>query len=95
MFVFGKTLISNESDDYETLKPFVLSDDFGNSVEDQPKEPLVESLANVSDVNVKNRLTNHTQFWRGIGASPLVMRVIEQGYSVPFTEEPPPACFAN
>ena len=84
LFLFDKTLISNESDDYETLEPCVLSDDFGTSVEEQPKEPLVESLENVSDINVKNRLTSHAQFWRDTGASSWVMRVIEQGYSLPF-----------
>ena len=34
-------------------------------------------------------------FWRNLGASPWVMRVIEQGYSLPFTEEPPPAIFTK
>ena len=98
LFVFDKSLINNESDDYETLEPCVLSDDFGNSVDDQPKEPLVETLENVSDINVKNRLTSHALFWHDIGASPWVMRVIEQGRiedSLPFTEEPPPAFFMN
>ena len=37
---------------------------------------------------MKNRLTNHAQFWRDIGASPWVMRVIEQGYSLPFLRHP-------
>ena len=68
----------------------MLSDDSGNSVDDQPKEPLVEIFENVSDINVKNRLTNHAQFWRDTGASPWVMRVTEQGYSLPFTVEPLP-----
>ena len=92
---FNKSLISNESDDYETLEPCVLSDVFDNSVHDQPKEPLVDTFENVSDINVKNRLTSHAQFWRDIGASPWVMRVIEQGYSLPFTVEPLPAFFTN
>ena len=91
--MFDKTLISDESDDYETLEPCVFSDDFGNSVDNQPKQPLVESLENVSDINVKNRLTSHAQFWCDIGASPWVMRVIEQGYSLPFNEEPLPTFF--
>ena len=91
--LFNKSLISNESEDYETPEPCVLSDDFGNFVDDQPKEPLVETFKKVSDINVKNRLTNHAQFWRDIGASPWVMRVIEQGYSLPFTVEPSPAFF--
>ena len=77
--LFNKSLISNESDDYKTLEPCVLSDVFDNSVHDQPKEPLVETFENVSDMNVKNRLTSLAQFWRNIGASPWVMRVIEQG----------------
>ena len=75
--LFNKSLISNESDDYETLEPCVRSDVFDNYVDDQPKEPLVETFENVSDINVKNRLTNHAQFWRDIGASPWVVRVIE------------------
>ena len=44
--LFNKPLISNDSNDYETLEPCVLSDDFGNSVDDQPKEPLVETFEN-------------------------------------------------
>ena len=61
----------------------------------EPKAPLVESLENVSDIDVKNRLTNHAQFWRDIGASPWVIRVIEQGYLLQFTDEPPSAFFTN
>ena len=57
--LFNKSLISNESDDYKALKPCVLSDDFGNSLVDLPKEPPVETFENVSDINVKNRLTSH------------------------------------
>ena len=34
-------------------------------------------------------------FWRNMEASPWVMRVIEQGYSLQFTEEPPLAFFTN
>ena len=86
-------LNSDDSHDYEALEPSVLSDEFVSSVHDQPKEPLVESLENVPDINVKNGMASHAQFWRVIGASPWVMRVIEQGHSMPFTEEPPPACF--
>ena len=93
--LFNKSLISNERDDYEALEPCVLSDDSGNSLVDLPKEPLVETFENVSDINVKNRLTSHAQFWRDIGASPWVMRVIDQGYSLPFIVEPPPAFFTN
>ena len=63
--LFNKSLISNESDDYETLEPCVLSDDFGNSVDDQPKESLVETLENVSDINVKNRLTSEYKWCCG------------------------------
>ena len=40
-------------------------------------------------------MTSHAQFWRDIGASPWVIRIIEQGYSWPFTVEPPPAFFTN
>ena len=68
--LFNKFLISDERDDYETLEPCVLSDDSGNSLVDLPKEPLVENFENVSDINVKNRLTSHAQFWRDIGVSP-------------------------
>ena len=95
LFVFDKTLNSNESDDYEALEPSVLGYEFIDSVHDQPKAPLVESLENVSDIDVKNSLTSYAQFWQDIGASPWVMSVIEQGYSLPFTEDPPPAFFTN
>ena len=40
-------------------------------------------------------MTNHAQFWPDIGASAWVMRVIEQGYSLPFTGEHPPVFFTN
>ena len=93
--LFNKSLISNERDDYETLEPSVLSDDSGNSLVDLPKEPLVETFENVSDINVKNRLISHAQFWRDIRASPWVMRVIDQSYSLPFIVEPLPAFFTN
>ena len=93
--LFNKSLISNECDDYEAPEPCVLSDDSGNSLVDLPKESLVETFENVSDINVKNRLTSHAQFWCDTGASPWVMRVIDQGYSLPFIVEPPPAFFTN
>ena len=68
--LFNKSLISNECDDYEALEPCVLSDDSGNSLVNLPKQPLVETFENVSDINVKNRLTSHAQFWRDIGQVP-------------------------
>ena len=93
--LFNKSLISNETDHHKTLEPCVGSDNFGNSGDDQPKEPLVETFENVSAINVKNRLTSHAKFCCDIRASPWVMRVIKQGYSLPFTVEPPPAFFTN
>ena len=43
---------------------------------------------------MKNRLSSHTQLVAiYIGASPCEMRVIEQGYSLLFTEKPSPAFF--
>ena len=39
------------------------------------------------------QISCHAQFWRDIGVSPWVMRVIEQGYSLPFTVEPPSAFY--
>ena len=60
--MFDKTLNSNESDDYEALEPNILGGEFVNFGQDQPKAHLVDSLGNVCDINVKNRLTNHAQF---------------------------------
>ena len=57
--LFNKSLISNESDYHEILEPCVLSDDFGNSGYDQPKEPLVETFENVSNINVTNSLVTY------------------------------------
>ena len=56
----------------------MISDEFVNSVHDQPKAcvPFAKSFKNVSDVDVKNRLTSHAQFWCDIEASRCVMRVI-------------------
>ena len=93
--LFNKSLISNETDHHKTPESCVRSDDFGNSGDDQPKEPLVETFENVSDINVKNRLTSHAKFCCDIRARPWVMRVIKQSYSLPFTMEPPPAFFTN
>ena len=35
------------------------------------------------------------QIWYEIGASPMVMSVINEGYKIPFTNEPPPMFLNN
>ena len=72
--------------DRSSYQPNVYRDEFVSSEHHQVS--LVDSLENVSDINVKNRLTNHARFWRDIGARRWVMRMIEQGYSLQSAEEP-------
>ena len=44
---------------------------------------------------VKGRLKQHVQFWRDIGSPDMILSIIEQGYVIPFEEEPPPMFFRN
>ena len=50
----------------------------------------------ISDkVNVKGRLRAHSQFWFHIGASSMVLSVINEGYRIPFITSPPSMFFKN
>ena len=44
---------------------------------------------------VKGRLAKNIKFWEGINASLRVLRIIKEGYALPFTDEPEPAEFKN
>ena len=44
---------------------------------------------------VKGRLAKSIKFWEGINASPWVLRIIKEGYALPFINEPEPAEFKN
>ena len=44
---------------------------------------------------VKGRLAKSIKFWEGINASPWVLRIIKEGYALPFISEPEPAEFKN
>ncbi len=41
-------------------------------------------------VNVKGRLHDHVQFWKDIGASKMMLSIIQEGYKIPFLDIPPP-----
>jgi len=47
------------------------------------------------EVQVKGNLRRNLHFWRGIGASPFIFSVIEEGYKLPFFAFPEPAAFKN
>ena len=44
---------------------------------------------------VKDRLAENIQFWDKIGASGFILKVIREGYALPFKEVPEPADFSN
>ena len=45
--------------------------------------------------NVKGRLKERLDFWKKIGAGNWVIKILSQGYALPFTSEPQPAIFRN
>ena len=44
---------------------------------------------------MKGRLAENTQFWEEIGASDFILKVIQEGYALPFVEVLEPAEFSN
>ena len=44
---------------------------------------------------VKSRLAKNVKFWEGINASQWVLRIIKEGYTLPFINELEPAEFKN
>ena len=60
--------------------------------EKQTTEPEAKTTAKLS---VKGRLKENIDFWREIGTSNWGLKVIEQGYALPFVELPEPAYFGN
>ena len=44
---------------------------------------------------VKGRLAENIQFWEKIGASDFILKVIQEGYALPFVEVLEPAEFSN
>ena len=45
--------------------------------------------------NVKGRLKERLDFWKEIGTGNWVIKILSQGYALPFTSEPEPAIFRN
>ena len=45
--------------------------------------------------NVKNRLTESISFWEQMGASPWILKILREGYSLPFVQQPPQVSFRN
>ena len=45
--------------------------------------------------NVKGRLKEILGFWKEIGASNWAIKILNQGYALPFTSEPEPIIFRN
>ena len=42
-----------------------------------------------SSTNVKGRLTENIGFWETIGANPEILKILREGYRIPFFESPP------
>lgn len=53
---------------------------------------IFENVA-YSGVVVKGRLRKNIDFWRSIGASNWLLKVICEGYCLPFVDLPPKKCF--
>ena len=45
--------------------------------------------------SVKNRLTENISCWERRGASPWILKILREGYSLPFVQQPPQAFFRN
>ena len=56
---------------------------------------VISSPPDEASPNVKNRLSKNIEFWREIGASPWVLKVLEEGYAIPFLEMSPKVSFKN
>ena len=39
-----------------------------------------------ASANVKNRLSENVEFWKEIGAIPWVLKVLKEGYAIPFLD---------
>ena len=48
-----------------------------------------------ADILVKNRLKDHVNFWKQIGAYDFILDVIEHGYKLPFYSTPPSVYLPN
>ena len=66
-----------------------------NQTSDDPDSLVASFCQSTSGICVRERLRDHIQFWREIGASKFVLRVIEVGYFLPFGDCPPRGCFSN
>ena len=45
--------------------------------------------------SVKNRLSENISFWEQMGASPWILKILREGYSLPFVQQPPQVSFRN
>ena len=52
--------------------------------------PLYDKSQSDDNINVKGRLKERKEFWYNIGASPMIMSIIENGYRIYFTCAPHP-----
>ena len=48
-----------------------------------------------SSTNVKGRLTENIGFWETIGANPEILKILREGYRIPFFFESPPESFSK
>ena len=47
------------------------------------------------EIPVKGRLKRHISFWKSIPTSPMILSAIEEGYRIPFIQQPPSMFFPN
>ena len=84
------------------------NDSLGNFIEEvsvllenyvvEPHQAIMDSTPKKTDCypTVKGRLRQHARFWRDVlQSSPFVMRIIEEGYRLPFYTIPTHAYFSN
>ena len=63
--------------------------DEGYDPEDIYRRDWEVSTGNDETVMVKGRLREHSQYWRDIGCNKTILDVIENGYRIPFLDNPP------
>ena len=67
----------------------------GNDQRDSILESPSSNMTNEYTLNVKGRLKENISFWEEIGASNWVLRILRDGYALPFIPEPEPKIFQN
>ena len=92
---------SEDHKDREKLEGDSFPEATGTASVEASFSSMAESLIDDGDnagsftPNVKGRLKERLGFWKEIGAGNWVIKILSQGYAIPFTSEPEPAIFRN